>query len=121
MKKSKMVSFLLVCLSVLILSCEEMEELAYVKVTNASKYAEDTSVNMQLMQRNKNGGFEILVSTEVGWNKSITWTRVPWGVYLAIKVTDKNGKECSNTPFVLEKSETRKFKYDGTSISRVYE
>jgi len=123
MKKLRLFMFLLTCLFVLSLilsSCDKLtnkDKNGKIKVTNSSTYTEDDPVNMQLIKNDSS----VLATNSIKRGNSITWTDVPSEVSIYIKATDKNGRVSSTYSFSLTLNETANFKYDGASISRVYE
>jgi hypothetical protein len=127
MKKSKIVWFavtlaqlLTLCaLCLVLVSCGDdsgKTKDGTVKLTNSSSYSEDDPISATLFK-----GSEELATNSVGKGKSVTWTDVPSEVSLYIKVTDKNGRSTSTWSFSLDLNETVKYKYDGKSVSRVYD
>ncbi|MDR2591701.1 MAG: hypothetical protein LBC59_02705 [Chitinispirillales bacterium] len=123
MKMSKVVSFavtlaylLALCLVLTSCSDEEKTKDGTVVLSNTSSYSEDDPVTAELYESG-----EILATNSVGKGKRVTWTDVPPEVSLSIKVTDKRGRSTSTYSFRLDLNETRKYKYDGSSISQIYD
>jgi len=123
MKKSKVVSFAVTLASLLVLclvlaSCSDEEKTkdGTVILKNTSSYSEDNPVSAQLFK-----GSEVLATSSIGTGKRVTWTDVPSEVSLSITVTDKKDRSTSTYSFSLDLNETRKYKYDGSSISQIYD